>query len=86
MTLIPWILLLLLALVMQSITLPKLSARHNPEASHWQSAVPGLHFLAWLRLIERPWYWAIFLLVPGINSIMLTVMHVELGLALDAAA
>jgi len=80
MTLIPWI-LLLLALVMQLITLPKLSARHNPEASHWQSAVPGLHYLAWLRLIERPWYWAIFLLVPGINLIMLTVMHVELGLA-----
>ena len=45
---------------------------------------PGWHFFVWLDLIQRPWYWAIFLLVPGINLIMLTVMVVELGLALDA--
>ena len=80
MTFLHWI-LLLLAIVLQLVTLPALIKRQNPDASAWQGAVPGLHFLAWLKLIQRPWYWAVFLLVPGINLLMLTVMHVELGLA-----
>ena len=80
MTFIPWILLFLVFAV-QLFTLPSLIARRNPDASSWKGAVPGLHFLEWLALIEWPWYWVLFLLVPGINLIMLTVMHVELGLA-----
>ena len=85
MTLLPWI-LLLLAIVLQLVTLPALIKRHNPDGQAWQGAVPGLHFFAWLKLIERPWYWGLFLLVPGINLIMLTVMHVELGLAFGRRA
>ena len=85
MTLLPWI-LLLLAIVLQLVTLPTLIKRHNPDGQAWQGAVPGLHFFAWLKLIERPWYWGLFLLVPGINLIMLTVMHVELGLAFGRRA
>ena len=68
--------------MLQLVTLPVLIGRHNPDGQAWKAAVPGLHFFAWLDLIERPWYWAIFLLVPGINLIMLTVMHVELGVGL----
>ena len=80
MNLIPWI-LLSLAIAMQLLALPALLRRKDPETAAWTGAIPGLHFFAWLKLIQRPWYWAIFLLVPGINLIMLTVMHVELGLA-----
>ena len=80
MTLIPWI-LLLLAVLVQLFTLPVLVGRKDPDAAGWKGAIPGWHFFVWLDLIQRPWYWAIFLLVPGINLIMLTVMHVELGLA-----
>ena len=80
MTLIPWI-LLLLALALQLVTLPVLLRRKDPEAASWKGAIPGLHFLSWLELIQRPWYWIFFLLVPGINLLLLTVMHVELGLA-----
>ena len=58
-----------------------LVGRKDPDAAGWKGAIPGWHFFVWLDLIQRPWYWAIFLLVPGINLIMLTVMHVELGLA-----
>ena len=61
MTLLPWI-LLLLAITLQLVTLPKLITRHNPDAQAWQGAVPGIHFFAWLKLIERPWYWGLFLL------------------------
>ena len=80
MTLIPWI-LLLLAVALQLVTLPVLLRRKDPEAASWKGAIPGLHFLSWLELIQRPWYWIFFLLVPGINLLLLTVMHVELGLA-----
>ena len=80
MTLIPWI-LLLLAVALQLVTLPVLLRRKDPEAASWKGAIPGLHFLSWLELIQRPRYWIFFLLVPGINLLLLTVMHVELGLA-----
>ena len=80
MTFLPWILLALAGLL-QLVTLPALISRRNGDAPSWHGAVPGLHFLAWLKLIERPWYWVLFLLIPGINLLMLTIMHVELGLA-----
>ena len=80
MNLVPWI-LLLLAVAMQLITLPVLIKQKDNHGSPWQGAVPVLHFLPWLNLIQRPWYWIIFLFVPGINLLMLTVMHVELGIA-----
>jgi len=80
MNFIPWI-LLALAVVLQLATLPVLMQRKDSDAASWKGAVPGLHFLVWLDLIQRPWYWVLFLFVPGINLLMLTVMHVELGLA-----
>ena len=80
MTLIPWI-LLILAVALQLVTLPALILRKDSNAAAWRGFIPGLHFLSWLELIQRPWYWIIFLLVPGINLLLLTVMHVELGLA-----
>ncbi|MDA0728362.1 MAG: S26 family signal peptidase [Bacteroidetes bacterium] len=79
MNLIPWI-LLALALLMQLWSLPTLIRRQSTSNAAWMGAVPGLHFWAWLKVIERPWYWLFFLLIPGINLLMLTIMHVELGL------
>ena len=80
MHLIPWI-LLALALLVQLAVLPVLIKRKDADGPAWQGAVPGLHFFPWLDLIGRPKHWALFLLVPGINLLMLTIMHVELGLA-----
>lgn len=74
---IPWI-LLLVALVEHLIVLPRLFERAGLPA--WHGRVPGLNFVTWLKMIGRPWYWAIGLLVPGINLIMLTIMHVEAGI------
>ena len=73
--------LLALAILGQRAVLPVLIKRKSPESPAWQGAVPGLHFFPWLDLIGRPKHWAIFLLVPGLNLLMLTIMHVELGLA-----
>ena len=79
MHLIPWI-LLALALLVQLAVLPVLIKRKDADGPAWQGAVPGSLF-PWLDLIGRPKHWALFLLVPGINLLMLTIMHVELGLA-----
>ena len=80
MSLIPWILLGLICLE-HLIFIPALIKRSG-VAPVWHGYVPVLNALAILKIIERPWYWLIFLFfVPGINLLMLTIMHVELGIA-----
>ncbi|MAO45537.1 MAG: hypothetical protein CL823_00130 [Crocinitomicaceae bacterium] len=78
MSLIPWILLGLICLV-HLIFIPKLIRRSVGTA--WHGYVPFLNSIAILKITGRPWYWSLFLLVPGINLLMLTIMHVELGIA-----
>lgn len=75
--LLPWLLLALL-LLEQLIILPSLLKRAGMAS--WKGAVPGLHLLAFLQLIGRPWYWIFPLLVPGVNVLMLAIMQVELGI------
>ncbi|MBM72213.1 MAG: signal peptidase I [Crocinitomicaceae bacterium] len=77
MSLIPWILLGIVCLE-HLIFIPKLIKRS--VGTVWHGYIPGLNALAILKIIGRPWYWALFLLVPGVNLIMLTIMHVELGI------
>ena len=80
MSLIPWILLGIICLE-HFIFIPALIKRSG-VAPVWHGYVPVLNALAILKIIERPWYWLIFLFfVPGINLLMLTIMHVELGIA-----
>lgn len=43
--------------------------------------VPIANLYGLLRLIRRPWWWMILLIVPGVNLIMLTVVNVETGIA-----
>lgn len=75
--LIPWFLLALL-LIEQLIIVPKLLKR--AEMTAWHGFIPGLHWIAMLRLIGRPWYWIFPLLVPGINILMIAILQVELGI------
>lgn len=51
--------------------------------SSWHGLVPILQWITWLKLIKRPWYWFIVLLIPGVNLLMLAIMNVELGLAFN---
>ena len=80
MTLIPWILLLLL-LVEHVLFIPRLLDRAG--ATPWHGYIPGLNYIAWLKIIGRPWYWALLLVVPGINLLMWTIMQVEMGIAFN---
>lgn len=40
--------------------------------------IPVYNLIVWLRLMKKPWWWVLLLIVPGINFLMLTVMHIEL--------
>ena len=77
MELIPW-LLLAIVLIEHVVFLPRLFERAGKPA--WHGFLPGLNYLTWLSVIGRPWYWVFLLLVPGINLLMLVIMHVELGI------
>jgi hypothetical protein len=51
---LPWILLFALLLV-HIIFLPKLLKKAGQTS--WYGYVPGLNYWAWLKAIDRPWYW-----------------------------
>jgi signal peptidase I len=43
----------------------------------WKSAVPFLNYYVWLKIINKPLWWYIFLLLPFINAFMVMLMVVE---------
>ena len=77
MSLIPWLSLALICLE-HLIFVPALIKKSG--GTKWHGYVPILNALAILKMNGRPWYWVMFLLFPGVNLIMLTIMHVELGI------
>jgi signal peptidase I len=44
----------------------------------WAGFVPIYNLYVWIRLIEKPWWWMLILIVPGVNFVLLGAMHVEL--------
>jgi len=43
----------------------------------WKSAVPILNYYTWLRIINKPLWWFIFIVMPFINAFMVMLMVVE---------
>jgi signal peptidase I len=81
MNLIPWILLFLL-IAIQCATTPAFMKRSGMEFK-MPGFIPILHFLPLLKIIGRPWYWFLLLLVPGVNLIMLVIVNVEVGIVFN---
>jgi len=81
MNLIPWILLFLL-IAIQCATTPALMKRSGLTFK-LPGFIPVLHFLPLLKIIGRPWYWFLLLLVPGVNLIMLVIVNVEVGIVFN---
>lgn len=71
----------LLALYILSlfICLPRIFAKAGAPA--WKGFVPFLNLYAWNRLLGKPWYWVILLLVPGVNLLMLIIYNVNTSIA-----
>jgi signal peptidase I len=40
--------------------------------------IPVYNVLVLLRVIQKPWWWILILIVPGVNFLLLIVMHIEL--------
>lgn len=46
----------------------------------WEGFVPVYNIFIWLKVIKRPWWWAIILLIPGFSQIlMFCAMNVSMG-------
>lgn len=73
--------LLLLAIlpVLHMATLPRLFQRAGLTA--WHGAIPGFNYWVWLGMLKRPKHWLLPLLFPGPNLIMISILHVETGIA-----
>ena len=74
-------LLFFILIVIYCITLPKILARAGQKS--WMAYFPILQFFPWMKAIQRPWYWALLMLVPGVNFIMMVIAQVELGIAFN---
>jgi len=72
---IPFI-LLVLTIISWFIALPKLFAKANENST--SGYVPVWQFITWQKITERPWWWILILIVPGVNFLMLIIMHVQL--------
>ena len=77
---IPWILLLAYLAVL-FVCLPKIFAKAGTAA--WAGYVPGYNLFVWNRILGKPWYWVILLLVPGINLLMLIIYNVNTSIAFN---
>lgn len=51
------------------------------QTPKWAGFVPVYNILVWLRLMRKPWWWILILLIPGVNFLLLIVMHIELARA-----
>ncbi len=77
---IPWI-LLLAYLAILSICLPKIFAKAG--APSWAGYIPLYNLFVWNKILGKPWYWVILLLVPGINLLILIIYNVNTSIALN---
>jgi signal peptidase I len=50
------------------------------KAGHkgWEMLIPFYNFWIWLKIIKKPWWWYIFILVPFINIFVILLMIVEI--------
>jgi signal peptidase I len=45
----------------------------------WEGLVPIYNMYVWQKVTERPWWWILILIVPGVQFLMLIIMHVQMA-------
>ena len=45
----------------------------------WAGFVPGYNFFIWQKITDRPWYWILILIIPGVQFLMLIIMNVQMA-------
>lgn len=74
--------LLYLLIILYFISLPKIFEKAGREKK-WEGYVPGYNLYIWLKIMKKPWWWLILMLVPGVNFLMVFVLNVELARAFN---
>lgn len=67
---------LLIFYLLLSLSLYKVFEKAGQDG--WKAIVPGLNFVIWCRLIGRPDWWALLLLIPIVNIFIFAGMAVDL--------
>ncbi|MEM7161539.1 MAG: S26 family signal peptidase [Bacteroidota bacterium] len=69
--------ILILTLISHFVCLPKIFAKAGKPS--WHGFIPFLNFYTWQKITNRPWWWILILIVPGIQFLMLIIMHVQMA-------
>ncbi len=43
----------------------------------WKALIPVYHFVVWLKILKKPWWWIILILIPTISWLMFFILFVE---------
>jgi signal peptidase I len=52
----------------------------------WKGLVPIYQFVVWLKILKKPWWWIILILIPTISWLMLFILAVETSKAFGKRA
>ena len=44
----------------------------------WKAVIPFYNIFIALKIVNRPWWWLILFLIPGVNIFMLLILFVQL--------
>jgi signal peptidase I len=47
----------------------------------WKALVPFYNFWVWLQLLERPKWWIVFFIIPGVNALMYAILMFQTAYA-----
>ncbi len=43
----------------------------------WEGFVPVYNYIIWLKVVNKPWWWIFFFIIPFVNIVVTVAMHVE---------
>jgi signal peptidase I len=72
-----YIILFLLAVLLPLAGLYKIFEKAGYKG--WEAFIPIKNYLIWLKIIDKPTWWIIFLMIPFLNLIALLLMRAELA-------
>lgn len=43
----------------------------------WEGFIPVYNYIIWLKVVNKPWWWIFFFIIPFVNIVVTVAMHVE---------
>ncbi|MCT4581567.1 MAG: S26 family signal peptidase [Flavobacteriales bacterium] len=43
----------------------------------WEGFVPVYNYIIWLKVVNKPWWWIFFFIIPFVNIVVTVALHVE---------